>query len=523
MPGSTDSTAYPYRADELPLFPGSPYSPRHAARRRAAYALVGLLLGICSTLGNGLVSTNLAALGGALGLTVSEAAWLTAVYVACNMTANLTLIKARTQFGIPQVTSVVLLLYAGACVLQWLTGQADMATALLVRACSGLAAAGMMTLAIYYLMQAVPSRARPAALAFGIVLPQFGAPLARLFSVEWLVHTPWHGLALTELAIALTALLAILMLPLPPSERSKAFEAADLACIALSLSAALMLCGVLVQGRILWWTDAPWLGWTLAGALLLSAAVLLLERRRTRPLLQIAWLRSRDMLRFAGVALLVRVSLAEQSFGAVGWLAGSGLNNDQLQTLFALVALATLAGAVVALFSMTEPRLPYQVMAAALLIAVGAWLDTETGALTGPEQLYLSQALIGFGNALFLGPALVYGFSRMLQRGADFLVSFVVLFSCSQNLGALIGSALLGSVQTIAERAHSQALMARLTIGDAQAGAALKAGMPVAAQLNREASLLAYNDVFSLVAWLALLTAAYVAVSIVKQRRSKHE
>lgn len=505
------------------MFPGSPYVPRHRVRRRVAYALVGLLLGICANLGNGLVSTNLTAVGGALGLTGSEAAWLSAVFVAFNMTANLTLIKARTQFGIPQVTCAVLLLYAAACVLQWLIGQASLMTALLVRACCGMAAAGLMTLTIYYLMQAVPPRARPAALAFGIVLPQLGAPLARLFSVEWLVHAPWHGLALTELAIALAALAAIMLVPLPPSERNQVFEGRDVLCILLSLSTALTLCAVLAQGRILWWTDTPWLGWALIASLILALSIVLLERHRRRPLLQIAWLHSRDMLRFAGVALLVRISLAEQSFGAVGLLTGSGLNNDQLRGLFALVALATLAGAVVALLTMTESRLPYQVMAAALLIALGGWLDSRTGAQTGPQQLYLSQCLIGFGNALFLGPALVYGFARMVQRGGDFLVSFVVLFSCTQNLGGLLGSALLGSYQTVAERAHSQALMARLPVGDAQAWTALKAGMPLQAQLSREASLLAFNDVFALVVWLAILTAAYIAVLIINQWRMKHE
>ena len=53
---------------------------------------------------------------------------------------------------------------------------------------------------------------------------------------------------------------------------------------------------------------------------------------------------SAGILRFAAVALLVRIALAEQTYGSVGLLASSGLNNEQLRTLFAIVAGAMLLG-----------------------------------------------------------------------------------------------------------------------------------------------------------------------------------
>ena len=35
---------YQFGPDERPLFPGSPYSPRHSFRRKVAYALSGIML-----------------------------------------------------------------------------------------------------------------------------------------------------------------------------------------------------------------------------------------------------------------------------------------------------------------------------------------------------------------------------------------------------------------------------------------------------------------------------------------------
>lgn len=528
--GQATQPDYEFPPDERAAFPGSPHTPSQPLARRLGYALVALLVGVCATIGNGLVSVNLNSLAGSLGVYSAEASWLSAVYVAFNATANLTLIKARAQFGIPLVARVLLLTYAGCALLQLAaagSGHAFM-LALLIRAASGMAAAGLTTLTIYNMMQAVPAKVRPAALAAGIVIPQLGPPLARQFSVEMLALSSWQGLYVTELAVALTALLALSLLPLPPSVRSKSFEPLDLVSILLLLPAMILLCGVLAQGRALWWTDTPWLGWALAAAVILLAAAIMIERLRQRPLLRLDWITSTEILRFAAVAMLVRLALAEQTFGAVGLLAGSGLNNDQFHTLFALVAGAMALGAMTALLTLSLSRLPYQVMAAALIIGFGAWLDGDATSLTGPEQLYLSQSLIGFGTALFMGPALVYGVSKMIARGPAFLVSFVVLFSITQNIGGLAGSALLGSAQVIASRGHWQALSSHLLIGDPQVADRLKAGAGLLSQtLAREAAVAAYNDVFSLVTALSLLTAAYVGyliiVNTLRRRRASTE
>src|SRR4029453_15182265 len=179
-------------------------------------------------------------------------------------------------------------------------------------------------------------------------------------------------------------------------------------------------------------------------------------------LLYLEWMGSAGILRFAAAALLVRIALAEQTYGSVGLLASSGLNNEQLRTLFAIVAGAMLLGVVTAALTLSEHRVRQQVIVAALIIACGAWVDSQATNQTRPEELYLSQALLGFGTTLFIGLALAFGFLRMLQRGPAYFISLVVLFSSTQNLGGLAGSALLGSYQVIATRAHLSALTEHL-------------------------------------------------------------
>ena len=85
---------------ERPAMPGSPARLQHSLARRLAYVAVGLFVGIVGGLGNGLVTANLTAIQGQLGLTQVEAAWLPAAYVMVNVTANLLVFKSRQQLGL---------------------------------------------------------------------------------------------------------------------------------------------------------------------------------------------------------------------------------------------------------------------------------------------------------------------------------------------------------------------------------------------------------------------------------------
>jgi MFS family permease len=246
---------YRFSPEERAVLPGAPFVARHSSWRRAAYAGTALLLGACSTFPNALVTVNVGTISGSLGLYFVEASWLPAIYVAMNATGNLTLIKARAQFGIPAVMYALLTVYAVAALLQ--LAFPSFASAIVIRAISGMTAAALVTLTIYYLIEVFPRRLLPLAPIIGIGLAQLGTPLARVVPVELLAINSWRGLYLIELAVALGILALLLAFPLPPSQRTKAFEPLDLLTIGLIVPAMLLLCGVLGVGC---WASAVWRG-----------------------------------------------------------------------------------------------------------------------------------------------------------------------------------------------------------------------------------------------------------------------
>jgi hypothetical protein len=526
---------YQFAPEERPVFPGAPYSPRHTPAHRALYALSALVMAMASGFSNGLVTTNIVSISGELGLYLDEASLLLAVYIAFNATGNLMLVKSRVQFGIPATMNVALGAVLVAQVIEMLWP--SLGTQLMARAVSGIAGSGLTTLTFYTTFQVFPLRLRPMALALGASLPQLAIPVARLFPVELIAMDHWAGLHLVEVAMALSAWTMLTIMPLPPTVGAKAFEPLDAVTVALTISAMLLICTVLAVGRYHWWTDTPWLGEALAAALPLLALAFFIEDRRRRPLLWVRWYAKSDILLFTLIAVVMRVALTEQTYSAVGLLTLGGLTSDQLHTLFLFVLLAMIAGITLATIISQPEHLHEMMLVAALVIALGAWLDTNSTSATRPQQLYLSQALLGFGTMLFLSPALLLGLARMRERGPTYLVSFVVLFSTTQNVGSLAGSALLGSIQTARARLHAQNLAEDLSLGDPLVIARLQheaqriapsvidpfgrseqARSLLGQALQNQANVLAYNDTFWVVMWIALAAALLLFAIILHER-----
>lgn len=522
-----DGGDYEFLPTERPSFPGGPYTPPHPPLRRLAYAAVGIWIGAAGSFANATISVNVANLSGEQGAYVAELSWLPAIYVAANACANLMLVKARAQFSMSVVMQFLLSIYVAVAAMQFVF--AGFVPEAAVRFASGVVAAGMTTTGIFYLLQAATPKLRPAALVGGLGMTQLGTPLARLLPVDLLAAHGWFGQHCIELASGLAALMLITWLPLPPTPRLRAFQPLDFVSFALLLPAALLLCGVINRGRLAWWTDTPWLGVALAAAIPLLTTAIAIEAVREKPLLRLDWIGTREFFNFAVIALLMRLALAEQTYGAVGLLTAGNLDDDQLRTLFGWVVVSMLAGVATSVLTLSPKALPWQVVAASLAIAAGAWLDSHASNLTRPEQLYLSQSLIGFGTTLFIGPTLAYGMSKVVRLGPSYLITLVVVFSMTQNIGGLIGSAVLGSYQTVATRAHFLELSERMPEGDPQianriAGStrslaptvgdpavrARQGGASLVASLAREASVLAFNDVFRLIWVFSLATGALV-------------
>ncbi|MFT4076101.1 MAG: MFS transporter [Asticcacaulis sp.] len=513
----TADSEYVFAPHERPSMPGSPYAPSHPLRRKLGYVIVAIIMAMAASLSNAIVSVNTQSLAGAMGVTTTEVTWLLAVYVAFNASANLLLIKARMQFGIPPVMRALLWPYIVLvfCELLW----PSFSLAIVARAAGGFLAAGMSSLVIYNLMQVFPAKFRPLAIVFAVGLPQLATPIARLLPVEQLMVNGQQTIHMIELGLALAASAGANLVRLPPTDKVPSFDPLDAITLALFLPAMLLLSVVLTMGRYLWWTDTPWLGVALAVSVTLFFLVGFIEYKRTNPLLHLRWIGSKDILRFCAVAMLVRLALSEQTYGTLGLLTVGGLNNDQLHGLFAVILFAMIGGTLASAVLLKAPRIPYLIIVASLIIALGAGLDSFASSLTRPPQLYLSQALLAFGSTFFIGPALLFGFGKVLEQGKGFIVSFSVMFSLSQNIGGLAGSALLSSYQVIQARAHTQSMYSHLLAGDPAVAARVQGGVTSLAQvISREANVAAFNDVARLVMVIAILTAFYIAYLIFLKR-----
>jgi hypothetical protein len=424
---------------------------------------------------------------------------------------NLILVKFRQQYGLRLFVQLALGTYLAAVVAHLFVN--DFASALVVRAASGVAAAPLTTLAIFYLLQAFPAARRLSAFVLAFGLPLVATPLARCFSPDLLELGQFRTLYLMELALVLTTLAAVLALRLPPSERLKVFEWADFVTYPLMAIGIALICAVLGQGRLEWWFAAPWMGVALAVAAVLIIAAVTLEWGRTNPLLDLRWAITPDFIGFILIAFLTRVLLAEQNVGAAGLLATVGMGQEQTRDLYVVITLATLAGAVVGALTISPQTVFFQIMIAVVLIGVAAFIDSHSNDLTRPAQLYVSQSMLGFATALVLAPTLLIGFIQVLQRGWRSFPTLVVSFAVTQNMGALFGNALGQTFQYDRMRFHYAYLVGQLDATIPFVADRLRAG-PAAliGQATREANILAYNDLFLLLLVLAVLTLANTAI-----------
>jgi MFS family permease len=523
---SDDYAPRQWHPDERPSLPGSPSTPSHSTPRRIAYFLIGVLVTLTGGLGNALVTVNLVNLQGTLGVFSAEINWLPTAYVMTNVSMNLLLVKFRQQFGLRAFTEFFLVLYALVTFGHLFVN--DLGSAIAVRAAHGMVGAALSTLGLYYTLQAFRKEWRPRGIVISTGIAQLAQPIAYIFSRSLLQMAEWRGLYLFELGLTLVTLAAVLWLKLPPGDRFKAFRPTDFLTFSLFAPGMALLCAALTFGRVLWWTENAWVGIALAVSIVLLLAAICVEHNRDNPLLNIRWLTNGMIVRLALALMLVRVVLSEQSIGAVGFLRLVGLNNDEMQTLFIVILLSTILGIVVSVLIIRPPHLMAPQVAALLIMALGAWVDSHASNVTRPAQLYVSQGMLAFGGVMFLGPLLLTMMGSVIANPAN-LISFSVLFGLTQNLGGLIGSALLGTFQVMREKYHSSVLAEQLSSLDPLVAARIQQGAAAYGRLladpsartrqgisvltqtaAREANILAYNDVFLLIAILATLLAAWI-------------
>ena len=543
------SNEYQFKPHEQPFMVGSPATPDHPTRRKVFYLLIGIFIGITASFQNGLLVANLTQIQGEMGLTPVEGGWISVAYNMTNACITVLLYKIRQQFGMALFSKITLFSLLAATSLQWLVSSHLLDTSAIIiepyyieiiaRGLSGMVASAMTVLAIFYCLQGMPTAKRISGLILGFGLVQFGIPLSRIISPYLAVDGQLETLFLFELGLTLICFALINILELPPGNTEKVFEKLDFLSFAFFASGLAALAVFLVQGRIQWWTT-PWLSYPLIIAVVTISIALWIETHRKNPMLQVRWMRSRNIIAFTITGAVMRILLSEQNIGAAGLLANLGYGNDQLITFYAVILAASVLALVISIFRTNAMDLRRPVIFAVALIAVGAWLDTDISLNSAPYMFYVSQFMIAFAAVYFMGPMVFEGMFRAIANGPAYIIRFSVIFSISQTIGGLAGAAAIQAFTTIRTQIHYADMVSSLNLGDpalmaqvagvrrmlstqiTDANQANVAAMgQVLQSIQRQATVAAYADLFFLMATIASITTLILLLNYLYHRYHK--
>jgi len=503
---------YPFTVDERPNVAGAPYLPPHSPGRRIRYVMVAILMSLAGIFGNSLVTGNLPQIAGGYFSYSAELIWLTGAYVGVGASANIFMIKGRQQFGLPVMLFGSLVVYATAAAADAAFG--NLYTAVLARAANGLSTSTGVAASVYYLMSALPKTKRLLAIATPIACIQLAQPLARLVPVDFLTADGNRNLHLVTLLVPLLQIVLLALNPLPRTYTIKVFERVDLLTGILVVSGFTMLACALASGETYWWTEAPFLGELLIGSAITLGLAVMIEVRRERPEINVRWLTRRRLVAFMSIALVERIALGVQTSSIPGLLTLRSLNNDQYHLLFGMVVLCMIAGILIMLATLGPKALLFQMVTALGCIALGALMACSVNSLSIPNDLIVSQCLIGFGATLFVGPALAYTLSQMFQNGGtQVLVPTVLVFAAVQNFGSAAGAALLSSVQYASQQYAISGYAERFSATSPMIARWSSDLSELSSTASQQAAVIGYLNSFRVVVVIALAAMAVLLVT----------
>ncbi|MCZ2157948.1 MFS transporter [Bartonella sp. 220] len=496
------------------------------------YIFASLILQWAYGLGANVVQSNIVHLTGDFHATLTETTWLVAAYMAPNVSVAIMLIKIRYQFGLRAFAELSILGFVLVCVLQLFV--TDLRSALIIRFFAGIAAAPLASLALLYMMEAfAPAKKFTIALSLNYMNAALAVPLSRLISPDLLENGGFSSLSALEMGLVLISLGCIFSLPLTPVVRNKVIQKLDwlsysLIAFGLGLNAVIMSVGILY-----WWYEAPWIGWGLALAVSSLVIAIIIELNREKPLIDLRWLFSKEMLQSVLILFVFHVFLLERSNLPAGFFSLFGLLNREMAPMYLAVIGGVLLGGAVCVLFLREGREDYFYLLSLGCLALGAYLDSYVNHLTRPQDMMLSQGLVSFSYALFLPPALSKGFVIAGARGPRYVLSFIAVFLLTQVTGGLMGSAFFGSLQFFFAHKNFESLTQNIVVADPVISGEINTlfspsyGISLSHLLGKEqdasqliekfkltANIFAYGDVFRLYFYIAMGVFAVFLVKI---------
>jgi EmrB/QacA subfamily drug resistance transporter len=373
---------------------------------------------------------------------VTDVAWLVTVYVVAAAASTPLWGKLGDRHGRKRLLEISLGLFLTASAV---CGAAPAIAALIVaRAVQGVAAGGLMTLAMAAVGDLVSPRER--ARYQGYIAATFAAatvagPLVGGVIVQ---HVGWRWVFYVNLPIGLAAVAGLrLRMPAAPAEAARhALDVLGAALLAAATAGFMLVC-VWGGRRYPWWSPEMLALAGVTGAL--AFALVLWERRAADPIVSFELLRTRTMAVACAALFLTTASLfAVNVFVPLYLQTTTGATPTQAGLLLVPMMLGitistNLAGRAIA---RTGRYKRYPVAGASLMTIALIELAAVAGS---PSRVTIGIGLAAFGLGFgMVGQVLIVAVQNAVDRGR--LGVAMAATSFSRGLGGAVGAALLGAV-----------------------------------------------------------------------------
>src|ERR1700722_1003396 len=494
-------------------------------------ALLVALASFMEVLDTTIANVALPYIAGGMGVSEDEASWVVTTYLV----ANAIILTASSYLARRLRRKTFFLICLGIFTLSsLLSGFAPNLNALLLfRIMQGVGGGGMVPVAQSILADAFPPAKRGQAFAvFGVAVvvapvvgPTLGGWLSDNFSWQWcfLINVPVGVLAMAAISI---------ILPEPATARAKGetqqehrFDVIGFMLVATFLGALEV---VLDRGLEDDWFASPFI--VTFAVISAFAFVLTIPWGLTRenPIIDLRMVASRQfgacfLVMLATGAILLATTqflpqLVQQDFGYTATWAGLVLSPGGVVTMVMMFVVGRVAAKV-------QPK--YLIIAGAVLIALSMYSMTNVYGDLGFWFMARSRMLLGVGLPLIFVPIMAASYDGIPPSKTD---QASALINAARNTGGSIGVSIVSNVLTHREQFHQSRLVEQVTPSSVQyqdtlqqitgfftaSGSSLaqahdQAIQWIGAQVQAQASFLAYMDAF----WvLALISLAAVPLAL---------
>lgn len=402
-----------------------------------AFAVVLLTAG----LQNNLIIAYIDYLQGDMGFTPTQGACISAAYYMGNVWTTIILFRFRQHFGLKVFFSCIFVVLLFSQILE--LSFSNFWVVVFARFIGGVVGGGISVLCIFYTIQMLPMSKKYLLFPTSIGLSQIGSVLAHFIVAYFSVGDYPHLMNYFEIGFCLIAFCVFLLIELPPSHTDRAFFLEDFTVILFALGTAIC-CLIFSVGNITWWHYES-IAYGLCAAIVSFGLFFIAEFFKKRPFIHLKFLANFQLIELALAAAFVRMCLAEQSTGATGLFRSVlGFSDYQLMGYYGILTLGALGGGISCLCIYNYERPHGMILFAAALIPLGSFLSMNLNIDMLPSDIYLGQALIAFASVFFMGPIIVNGIVLGFARGTNYVITFAVIFTFSQGVFGLLGSAIIG-------------------------------------------------------------------------------